>query len=168
MNTETLKLNDGWTQIPPKEDGEYWMACGKPWRSETAYDLGLALLVKIKDGKRLGQMEYGDSQWITPDCEDRTDPVWDSVSQGEMLAAWRPRHEGESFLNPPPEIQGTIFERHPAKCPRCGRQAAVYRMEGKNPWLCYSCGATGEIDKDYFDRQFVAALRKALDEADAS
>jgi hypothetical protein len=167
-----LELNDGWTQIPPKEDGEYWMANAKPWHSENAYDLDLLRLVRIQDGKRVEEMDGYSEKWIPPDCDAPGNPVWDSESQFEMLAAWRLRRNGESFSNLPPEITATIFERHPATCAICGQIAATYWVTGETtrecPRLCYSCGYETMMPKDYFDAKFVAAFKAALEADDVT
>jgi ribosomal protein L37AE/L43A len=156
-----LELNDGWSQIPPKEDGVYWFQHAKPWHSENAYDLDLLMLVRIKDGKRV-EIMGDDGIWIEPECESPENPVWDSESQCEMLAVWRLKRDGEDFKNLPPPIAGTIFERHPVKCPSCEQMGAVYRADGENPWICYSCGKTGYVDKRYFDMRFMEALKSAI------
>lgn len=156
-----LELNDGWTQIPPKKDGEYWMVYAKPWHSDNAYDFDCLILVRIKDGKRVEVMDGYDEEWRWPDCDAPDNPVWDSESQYEMLAAWRPRLSGEDFGVLPPKIKGKIFERHPAICSVCGQLAAIYRV-GKAPRLCYSCGHIEMMGKDYFNRQFGNTFREAL------
>lgn len=170
-----LELNDGWSQIPPNEDGEYWMANAKPWHSENAYDLRQLLLVRIKNRKREAFKEEDGGAWLPPDCDADGDPVWDFKSQYEMLAAWRLKKNHESFANPPPEITNPIFERHPAECPICGQMAATYRVHHLNqkgeteyecPLLCYSCGYETMRPKDYFDAKFLAAFTEALESDD--
>lgn len=154
---------DGWTQIPPKEDGEYWFAHAKPWHSENAYDADNLTLVRVKDGRRVAEMDGYDERWRTPDCDELGNPVWDSLSQYEMLAAWKPKCDGENFNHLPTPPKETIFERRVGKCPTCGQRAAIYRMDGCNPLVCYLCGATGQVAADFFDKQFTDSLKAALE-----
>lgn len=174
MKNETqiaLALNDGWFQLPPKEDGEYWMANAKPWHSENAYDPSMMVLVKIEGGHRVAVMENAENGWTPPECDAPGNPVWDSESQFELMAAWRIKRDGENFANLPPMVTSTIFERHPATCSVCGGTAATYDVwhELPNgatvrscPRVCYSCGHEEAMDKSHFNLKFAAALRSAL------
>lgn len=164
-----LELNGGWTQVPPNEDGIYWMACAKPWHSENVYDRDCLVLVEIKDGQRVAVRESASDGWTSPECEAPGNPVWDYESQSEMLAAWRLKRKGESFGNLPPPITSEVFERHPLRCPKCGHIAAIYRIKrGRMSWecpiVCSICGLLGMAGVKYFENLFSKALRQALDD----
>jgi len=157
---EILALNDGWTQIPPKEDGEYWFTSAKPWRIENAYDTESCDRVKISVGKRIAEVSWVDGKWRNPhDCLD----VWDSESQHELIAAWRPVGVGEldDYKRCPPEINGNLLERRRVVCPKCGGVAGCYRndkQETLNPVVCYSCGNSFITDfyfRDVYGRRMV-------------
>jgi len=160
----SLELNDGWTQIPPKEDGEYWMAYAKPWHEEDAYDQCNLLLVRIDGGKRSGFMENCSKQWMPPECDDPSNPVWDSESQFEMLAVWRSKLNGEDFDHLPPKIKGRVYERHPKKCPACGGKAAIYRGDNANLFVCFECCKEGSVQRDYFERVFQENLISTIEQ----
>lgn len=129
-----LDLNDGWTQIPPKEDGEYWYACAKPWRTDF---INCHSLMRIKNGVCVSRSDNTESVWTNPDSE----KVWDYTEQINLIAAWRLRNDGEQSA---PDVAGAI-ERHPVRCPNCDGLSAIYRVKDGNPLVCYHCGHTKVI-----------------------
>ena len=142
-----LELNDGWTQIPPKQDGQYWFQHAKPWRSEGAYDD--PMLIQVKDGKAEAYMESGDTKWTPYRNYENNNLVWDPENQSHMLAVWRLCQPGESFENLPPPVTLRIAERLPSECSQCKGVGAVYEIYGetlesprKYPFVCYACGHT--------------------------
>jgi hypothetical protein len=136
MTSDKLNLNDGWTQIPPKEDGIFWFGHAKEWYGEDAYDRDLMILVEIRQGRRIWEMEQGEPKWL-PECGDL---VWNHSDNSEMVAVWRRKRDN----NIPPEIKGALFPRRPAHCPKCNSLGAVYRYydaggKHKPLFVCYNC-----------------------------
>lgn len=167
MNPKIIKalvLKDGWSQTPPKDDGEYWFRCAKPWHTETFDDY--LTLIKVENGRRVGEIEEGDLDFGSMNGG----PVWDWESQHEMIAAWRRKRAGETFKNLEVEPEVAAVERHPLKCLECGGLGAVYRVVVKcgetegNPFVCFSCDHDRLMPKDYFGARFLESFRKAFEQ----
>jgi hypothetical protein len=166
---------DGWTNLPPTKDGDYWFWCAKPWKDEFFWEF--PMVVRVKGGIRTEEYEHDGRGWYPAVENGRGEdpvPVWSSEEQHEIMSVWKPVLPGESLSGNPRKPEGfAALERDGCACQNCdqGKDDSWSAMEFKHwfyegPHLftmrfrhCPECGKSEVLGIGYYEPRFGREMR---------